>query len=338
MKKIKIALIVLFCLFSISCSDFLNNNFGFSDYQFEGKISNDAVTYKGSYITGYLEVTCNGSEVFSKDLLEENINYDLISILRISNFDEIGDYAFEKFHNLKKIEISSENQIQINKGIFRGIKNTIEFVISEGTTVNLHDDFGEGYLGFSYYIDETNSVLHIIGSKMPDYHLIDKVDYDSETGDKYIFAVVNTPWANFEGEIIVHEGIKRIGNFGLSGWNGTGLQATQIKLPETLEYIGDYAFSFCVNVSQLYIPGNVTYLGRDIFYSFGEEQKIILGWTKEEAFEKDLSRIYEKVWSYSYDGINKIWFVDAPDCQVYFLDGEVANEFYHEYYVKKYGL
>lgn len=48
----------------------------------------------------------------------------------------------------------------------------------------------------------------------------------------------------------------------------------ELTLPDTLEYIGDYAFSNCTAVNDIIIPSSVTYLGTGAFYGCGSLNNI----------------------------------------------------------------
>ena len=63
-------------------------------------------------------------------------------------------------------------------------------------------------------------------------------------------------------ELVIEEGITRIGNH---AFNNTAV--TSISLPQSLESIGDYAFSTSKGVSSLVIPKNVETIGQRAFYS-----------------------------------------------------------------------
>lgn len=114
----------------------------------------------------------------------------------------------------------------------------------------------------------------------------------------------------------------------------------ELHLPESLEYIGVGAFSYCFNLKTLYIGPNVREIGDGAFWATDDLQKIIVD-PENEWFEvRDgflIDKSESKVLAYEHkEGINEITipaYVKEIDDET--LDGELSkinvedgNEFY----------
>ncbi|MBQ6375076.1 MAG: leucine-rich repeat domain-containing protein [Clostridia bacterium] len=80
----------------------------------------------------------------------------------------------------------------------------------------------------------------------------------------YYFEGELAPWKETVGmkpfNVVVEEGVTTIGDF---AFVDCGLQS--IALPESLESIGQYAFTHCVNLAEIAIPNSVTAIGERAF-------------------------------------------------------------------------
>ena len=122
--------------------------------------------------------------------------------------------------------------------------------------------------------------------------------FDKETGTLTIFGTgatatyndtsSNTPWYKYKDSvkaIVIENGITALGNYLAKGFTnvesvtlpegltsiGTacfeGHKFTSIKLPETLQTIGNYAFNACASLTSIDIPASVKNLNRYAFYN-----------------------------------------------------------------------
>lgn len=93
-----------------------------------------------------------------------------------------------------------------------------------------------------------DGVLTIRGTgKMADY------------GDGYALPV--PPWADCSFHaIVVEEGVASVGDYAFAG-----APVTSVRLPETLEQIGGYAFENCSQITSIRLPEGLTYIGGRAF-------------------------------------------------------------------------
>ena len=147
---------------------------------------------------------------------------------------EINENAFENNLMLEKVVISDSIK-KIGYGAFSGCSNITTF---EGA----------------------NNV-----EECADVYVLDSTKWyqTQKQGDKLITlgSICLGLGENYaSNEVIINEGIKLILSY---AFRDIGL--TSITIPNSVTYIGDYAFSGCSNLTSINIPNSVTTLGRDVF-------------------------------------------------------------------------
>lgn len=101
------------------------------------------------------------------------------------------------------------------------------------------------------------------------------IDGSGEISDYYspdieYMSLERVPWWEYQKKIkrlIINKGITRIGANNFRGFGGLGVK--DIKLPETLKEIGDYAFNQGINQEKLIIPEGVERIGKCAFAASG---------------------------------------------------------------------
>lgn len=74
---------------------------------------------------------------------------------------------------------------------------------------------------------------------------------------------------------------------------------SEINIPNSVKYIGDYAFNYCTSLTEITIPGSVTYIGTEAFKNI-PSITIHIPWKEGEK----------------PDGWNKNWASTGSDCTI----------------------
>lgn len=107
-----------------------------------------------------------------------------------------------------------------------------------------------------------------------------EVDHDNESYssvDGTLFnkdktVLIRYPAALSESKYIIPNGVVEIGDFAFSFSNNL----TEVIISETVTDIGSYAFSNCANIETLYIPKNITTIGMYAFSSLSNLKSIVM--------------------------------------------------------------
>ncbi len=75
---------------------------------------------------------------------------------------------------------------------------------------------------------------------------------------------------NVSGNLIIEDGIKEIADHVFDS-----CKMKRVKLPNTLQKIGKYAFRLCTNLKEITIPNSVTFIGKDILSDCSNLRKIV---------------------------------------------------------------
>ncbi len=84
----------------------------------------------------------------------------------------------------------------------------------------------------------------------------------SGTGPMYDRDQIESFWDGTASKLVIEDGVTSIGAYAFSHAN-----FTKVELPESLVSIGDFAFSFCHNLTELVVPEGVVEIGSNIIES-----------------------------------------------------------------------
>ena len=123
-----------------------------------------------------------------------------------------------------------------------------------------------------YHFDEITGTLHIRGKgKIPDdlagkcNLYVDDNDYEYDFGENKPVTGQKKGFSDIIADVktvIIGEGITEIGHCSFNGYSGFVNMETAI-LPESLEKIGEYAFSYCKKLKTVNLPSNL----KEIMYA-----------------------------------------------------------------------
>ena len=192
------------------------------------------------------------------------VRSDLTEVTIPATVNTIEKGAFMECANLEKVDLTKANsEIAIGQAAFNTIKaGSIIYVdgFDMRSKVNNSKCYTKGkteVVSTSQITDETSGLVFdisqgkaiIIGWNTPDAfdgHLIIPAQITDKAGKEYPVTAIS-------------DGASNTGIF--QGKN----ELKSIKLPSTLESIGDYAFYEVNSISELYIPKNVTKIGANAF-------------------------------------------------------------------------
>ena len=98
------------------------------------------------------------------------------------------------------------------------------------------------------------------------------------TGDMWDFGVGTQPWLSRGSEIrtvVLSEGVTTVGNYAFESFPN-GLRIEEVQLPESLERIGEFAFSRCFALVSITIPANVESICDFAIYSCRSMMEILV--------------------------------------------------------------
>ena len=264
-------------------------------------------------------VTNIGSDVFGGTKLYESLKPEEGVIY-------FGKYLLKADETVAKDYTVKEGTTVIAGGAFKGLHITNltlpDSLVAIGLSAfseceNLVSvDFGEGvrYIHANAFKDTSVEKIYLpdsieyIGSEAfnatgyssytQDIRLPDKVveiHYDSfytrsgqydESGAFYVGKhLIHAPGINSNRNFVVKEGTITIANEAFR--TATGGQVINVVLPDSLQYIGDYAFSGCKTLQSVNIPENVTYIGTRAFSGCSSLKSLIFedpeGWQVSET-------------------------------------------------------
>ena len=186
----------------------------------------------------------------------------------------IGDNAFEQWTNRVEIIEIPDSVISIGENITNDL--TVWILEADSQAHRYAEEHQQRYLlngepsnvSTEYKISEQWDI-----SDAQNGSIIAKLSRDtntltiSGTGEMMSFgsssreAWFGADCENFIQNVIVEEGVTRIGNYAFKGC--TNLQT--ITMPNSLTQIGSYAFSECSGLNNIVIPEKVTTIGREAF-------------------------------------------------------------------------
>lgn len=102
------------------------------------------------------------------------------------------------------------------------------------------------------YLGKTDNLTEL---EIPNTLIINDKEYRVDKIEGY----QSTAIANFEGKVIISQGICEIGRAAFNGAN----KITDIEIPDSVTMIGDYAFQACTGLTSITIPGSVKKIGSD---------------------------------------------------------------------------
>ena len=122
------------------------------------------------------------------------------------------------------------------------------------------------------------------------------------------------PWKDYPyTEVVVGEGITRVGSSAFSGGNG-GWSLERVSFPSTLTSIGDYAFLSCSSLTRVILPDGLEEIGPGAFSGCTKLNTVFLPASVRTIGEKAFYRSYERLdrWrddaaSVFYEGTEADW-------------------------------
>ena len=196
----------------------------------------------------------------------------------------IGMDAFSQCAAVKSLTFSSAITV-IPEGAFRGLTGLNALIIPETVTEIGSGAFDEltnlktltipksvQKMDYCFNSDWAIEEVHYGGS-FEDWLAIEMSNvasspfYYSSSAKLYLNGVL------LEGDIVIPEGITRIGNHAFENYR----YITSVSFPHDMEYIGDYAFSGCLGLSGVSFAGDVAAFGNHTFSGCENITNIDLG-------------------------------------------------------------
>ena len=180
----------------------------------------------------------------------------------------ISNYAFYDNKNLLYAEIAGSVE-SIGRGAFDGCVSLSDLIIHEGVRTIADDAFASctslcGVSLPSSLIELTNNPFEYCTSIKS--FSVSKDNNVYKTIDGVLFSadgstLVSYPVGKVGDEYVIPEGVKTVGE---DAFNKSNLM--KIVCPKTLEYIGDYAFSYCSKLTDIDINEGIISIGSSAFY------------------------------------------------------------------------
>ena len=148
----------------------------------------------------------------------------------------------------------------------------------------------------------------------------DMADIEQGYDNYYDHYVFMPPWGCNITEVVVQNGVKRIGDGAF--YNCSKL--TDISLPDSITSIGEDAFSYCKNLKSITIPKNLTSISYGAFSNFTGITSLIIPnhVTRIESYafsgctslvSVDISSSVTSIESYAFSGCTSLTSIDIPD-------------------------
>ena len=196
--------------------------------------------------------------------MQTEIPSNLGSITIPSNVTSIGDYAFDECYNLTTT-LESTTPPTLGENAFSDVGGLI-YVPYESVETYKETEGWSDYSEMitSHHDDNPNAVItYKASNKLEETteqyaHGIHTNAFFDENGNQ--LKMVSHTFSNGVGTIIFDGTIVEVGSH---AFYGTSL--TSIDIPNSVAYIGDYAFGQCVNLLNIEIPNNVTEIGEFAF-------------------------------------------------------------------------
>lgn len=194
----------------------------------------------------------------SKVFITDVVDMDVIGKNASANsyFAIDGDNFTWKSSNASAVSVSSKTATALAEGSATITASGTVGSVSSKVTVS---EFGKGkshQCGDAITWEYNNKTLTFTGEGA-------MYDYNAECTNTELIST-DVPWADgltHVEKIVVGEGITSIGNGAFAGFEAL----TDIKLPSTLEHIGDKAFAHCYTLTSVTIPDSVTTIGSEAF-------------------------------------------------------------------------
>ena len=208
-----------------------------------GELVTDVIVPKG--------VTHIGNYAFYKNQNLTNVNIP-------NSVTAIGDYAFYGCSSLSEINIP-DGVTAIGNYAFHGCSSLSEINIPDGVTA-----IGDYAFYNCYSLCEIilpNSVTVIGKYAFYSASLSNGVTLSEGLISIGEYAFSGTLMAS----IIIPDSVVEIGNYAFSGQYSGCYNLTNVVIGNSVERIGDYAFSKCYNLESVYLPDGVTHIGKGAF-------------------------------------------------------------------------
>lgn len=178
---------------------------------------------------------------------------NLKSITIPGSVTEIRDCAFDNCSNLKNITIP-DNVTTIGHDAFAGCSSITEFVVPDSVTS----------IGINVFADCINLKRLVLGKNVNHVgHL------ESRNGNEGIYA-----------EEFIFDGVKAIEEDAFQGYD-----ITEITIPDSVESIGDGAFSYCGELKEITLPDSVKTVGGHAFSYCNKLTEMTIGKNVEISIE-----------------------------------------------------
>ena len=164
----------------------------------------------------------------------------LKKIYMTDGVEKIGDSAFTGCKSLESIFIPKTVRA-IGNGVFTGCNNLSDIQISKDNRI----------------FSEKNNCIINNDTKT----LIYAINKDFSIPDDILCIAEDAFYGCEIDSLVIPEGVKEIEERAF-----TYSKFAEIKLPDTLKIIGNYAFENCSKLKSVYIPKSVNYIGNNIFH------------------------------------------------------------------------
>lgn len=164
----------------------------------------------------------------------------LKKIYMTDGVEKIGDSAFTGCKSLESIFIPKTVRA-IGNGVFTGCNNLSDIQISKDNRI----------------FSEKNNCINNNDTKT----LIYAINKDFSIPDDILCIAEDAFYGCEIDSLVIPEGVKEIEERAF-----TYSKFAEIKLPDTLKIIGNYAFENCSKLKSVYIPKSVNYIGNNIFH------------------------------------------------------------------------
>lgn len=252
MKKIVSLILVIIILFNTSSTlvqaveeriiDELSNNTDTENtIRLEENFSEEKI------YENYKYKICNDEYIVITKYIGNDYEISIPNTIEGYRVQEIGDCAFSNCIELKEIEIP-ESVTKIGNSAFDNCTSLTILKIPDAVT----------HIGYYCFKNCEN---------------LETINYPINL--ERIAAELGAEGRIFEGckkltRIEVPEGVTKIVDY---AFNNSNLE--EIKLPSTLQEIGDFAFSYCVKLKQIQISDNIKKIGYDAFYGCTELEALV---------------------------------------------------------------
>jgi uncharacterized protein YjdB len=230
--------------------------------------------------------------------------FNIEQVILPETVTEIEDCAFESTYSLKNfnfnsglsvLRFSAFNESNIEEAI---LPNGLERIESDCFTdcrnlksVRLPESLN--YIGAQAFkgtaisqVELSQNVAFCGEGAFSDCENLEEISVHSDNGyyasldgilyDKAYTKIISVP-VKISGNVIVPDGVQRIGDYTFSGCQMSGIQ-----LPDSLTTIGNCAFSYCTNLKSIEVPDSVVSMANGVFMRCNGLEKAKLSASMEE--------------------------------------------------------